>query len=65
MTNRMDNLQIVFDRTDWNDLRHMRNALDQTIERRGPDTLKSLVEWLDSLIIAAKMDGYRMKEPTR
>jgi hypothetical protein len=59
MTNALDNLQIVFDRTDWKLLAKQRRSL---IYLSGSDEyLASLLNWLTAVQDAAQMDGYRVQ----
>jgi hypothetical protein len=64
----MDNLQMVFDRTDWNALRIQKAdllaAMSYATELRRPETLdglQGLLNWLDAMQDAAEMDGYQVK----
>jgi hypothetical protein len=66
--NRMDNLQIVFDRTDWAELAKQKQALVYAVhlgDQVDGKTLKGLLTWLDALLDAAHMDGFQTKETTR
>lgn len=67
MSNRMDNLQVVFDRTDWKALRIQKAdllaAMDYATQLNRPrtlDGLQGLLNWLDAMQDAAEMDGYRV-----
>jgi hypothetical protein len=64
----MDNLQMVFDRTDWNALRIQKAdllaAMSYAAELRRPETLdglQGLLNWIDAMQDAAEMDGYQVK----
>ena len=60
--NRMDNLQIVFDRTDWVELAAQQKALLGVLATRQANArLHSLLNWLDAVQDAAKMDGFQVK----
>jgi hypothetical protein len=61
MTNRMDNLQIVFERTDWELLRAQRAALTLAADDSNID-LKPLENWLAAIADAAQMDGFQVDE---
>lgn len=68
MSNRMDNLQTVFDRTDWTQLRVQKLSLMVAIDSaklRGREQtatdMQALLNWLDVLQDAAEMDGYQVK----
>jgi hypothetical protein len=63
MSNRMDALQTVFDRTDWELINAQRDALSLAADDSDID-LQPLENWLDALLIAARMDGYQTKETT-
>jgi hypothetical protein len=60
MTNRMDNLQTVFDRTDWELIRAQRAALILAAADANID-LEPLENWLVAITDAAQMDGYQTK----
>jgi hypothetical protein len=62
--NRMDNLQIVFDRSDWELVRAQRAALALANDEADVN-LWPLMHWLDALLDAAKMDGFQTKETTQ
>jgi hypothetical protein len=64
MTNCMDNLQTVFDRTDWELMRAQRGALTLAAADANID-LEPLENWLQALTDAAQMDGFQTKERTR
>ena len=62
MNNRMDNLQIVFDRTDWAELAAQQKALLGVLAtRQANNRLNRLLHWLDAVQDAAKMDGFQVK----
>jgi hypothetical protein len=60
----MDNLQVVFDRTDWAELAKQKDALSRAMSNDEEDAfrLHRLANWLDALTNAAKMDGFQTKE---
>lgn len=60
MSNRMDNLELVFERTDWAEFTRNRNALFITNESLPDSELQALLYWLDCIEAAAKMDGYQV-----
>lgn len=61
MPNRMDNLQVVFDRTDWAAIREQSAALKLAADDSNID-LAPLENWLEAIIDAAHMDGFQTKE---
>jgi hypothetical protein len=63
MSNRMDNLQVVFDRTDWELMQAQRAALTLAADDSNID-LAPLENWLTAIVDAAKMDGFQTKETT-
>jgi hypothetical protein len=71
MSYQMDNLQTVFDRTDWTALRAQKFSLMEAIgsaKRYGrtqtATELQALLNWLEAMEDAAKMDGYQVKRLT-
>jgi hypothetical protein len=71
MTNRMDNLQTVFDRTDWKALKAQKADLLAAITDAEhlchwdiTHGLQGLLNWLDAMQDAATMDGYQVKHLT-
>lgn len=68
MSSRMDNLQTVFDRTDWKKFRMQVQALNARVGEEQDELIQGLLNWLDVVQVAAEMDGYQVnaqKEPTR
>lgn len=71
MTSRIDNLEIVFDRTDWNAFAKSHRALLSAIlnaERLGhvktTEGLHDLLNWITAVEDAARMDGYVVRHLT-
>jgi hypothetical protein len=71
MSNRMDNLQTVFDRTDWTQLLEQKLSLMVAINSaqlhgrtQTAGDMKRLLNWLEAVEDAAKMDGYQVKPLT-
>lgn len=70
MSNRLDNLQLVFDRTDWKAFKQQRAVLFMSVldadadnKPHTRDALQALLNWIDTTIDAAAMDGYQVKVP--
>ena len=68
MSNRMDNLQTVFDRTDWQALKAQQtsllaamDAVERVCRWKNTHKLQALLNWLDALQAAAEMDGYQVE----
>jgi hypothetical protein len=58
----MDNLQVVFDRTDWSELAAQQKTLLGVLSGEQSDIrLGSLFHWLTAVRDAAEMDGFQVK----
>jgi hypothetical protein len=62
MNARMDNLQAVFDRTDWNAFQSHKADLAAAVDcrPRSLDGLQELLYWLEVVQAAARLDGYQV-----